>query len=266
MSTQSSKTSANSNFAGTVAGFNPRAVAALFRMEVEDAFNAWNASRPMRTGYPHASNILSPEADFCLRKLVLMAAYPDEAVRPEAKPWDSHQNMVFKSGWSLHEKYQDLLHKFSTVVVDERGRPELDLTHFDFDNLIFFSPDIIQNHFGEAMPVEIKGYKHSTFEKLDEMGAAPTDACKQVNLYMYLLELRHGLILVEDKDTQYIKVWCVEYDKELVAPYIARMDAFMAAYNAITLNEQPAPERKCKSPNDRMAQKCEMRDYCFSHR
>jgi hypothetical protein len=245
-------------------GFNRPAAAELFKLEVESAFNKWNASRPMRTGFPHASGILAPDSDFCMRKLVLLAAYPEQAVRPEPKPWDTHQNMVFKSGWSLHEKYQELLHHYSTVAEFE-GLPELDLTHFHGIRLVHFSPDVVQKHLRRPMPLEIKGYKHSTFEALDESGDPPKDAHKQVNFYMLLLELSHGLILVEDKDTQHIKVWCVEYDDELAEPYKARTDDFKSSYNLVQAGGPP-PERKCSSKDDRLAQKCEMRDWCFSHR
>jgi CRISPR/Cas system-associated exonuclease Cas4 (RecB family) len=250
-----------SNFSS--AGSNPRAVARLFKMEVEDAFNAWNDSRPMRTGHPHASNILAPEADFCLRKLVMMAVYPDKAQRPERKPWDVKQNAIFKNGWVLHEKYQSLLHKYSTVALHE-GKPELDLTHFDPVRLVYFSPDVVQNHLGEIMPVEIKGYKSSSFEKLDEMGPAPKQAHEQVNFYMHLMELEHGLILVECKDTQDIKVWCVPYDRELVQPYVERMHKYKAAYALHVKQGRPLPERKCTKCTDRLAEKCEMKEYCFS--
>lgn len=242
-------------------GFNLPAAALLFKLEVEGTFDAWNDSRPLRTGWPHASSILAPGAKFCGRKLVLMSVYPEAAKRPDHKPWDTHQNMVFLNGWILHEKYQRQLHRYSTVEMLE-GRPELDLTHFHGIKLVYFSPDVVQKHLREAMPVEIKGYQHSTFEKLDEAGPAPLDAHRQVNFYMYLLNLKHGLILVEDKDNQHIKVWCVEYDEEMAKPYIARTDDFKAdRERALTSGE--LPERKCKSVNDSNAQKCEVAELCF---
>jgi hypothetical protein len=246
----------------TAAGFNPRAVAGLFKLEVYDAFNAWSDSRPMRTGFPHASNILAPDSEYCLRKLVLMAAYPEHAQRPERKPWDTTKNMIFKSGWSLHEKYQSLLHRYSTVAYHE-GQPELDLTHFDETRLIYFSPDVVQNHLGEHMPLEIKGYNNEHFEKLDELGEPPKDAYKQVNFYMHLMELQHGLILVENKNNQQIKTWCVEYDRELVQPYIDRMHKFKLAYVQVAKMGKEPPARVCESSKSRMAEKCEMCSFCF---
>lgn len=249
----------NPSTQSAAAGFNPRAVAALFKADVMDSFDQWNDERPMRTGFPHASNILAPEADYCLRKLVLMAVHPTEAIRPDAKPWDRLTNARFKHGWLIHEKYQDLTKRYGRVVYTD-GKPELDLTHFDEEHMIYFSPDEIIEHCSEQMPVEIKGYKMETFDELDESGPAPTDAHKQVNLYQYLLKLKHGLILVECKNTQRLKAWCVEYDQVRAQPYLDRLAAFKAAYQSGL-----TPGRKCSKCTDRLATKCEMRDYCFSH-
>src|SRR5689334_20285346 len=113
---------------------NPRTVASLFKHSIELMFNRWNASKPLRTGMPHASNILAPDHEYCLRKLVLMAHYPDQAERLPVKPWDAHQNAIFLNGWALHEKYQDLFLKFGAKVVyfdGDPSKPELDHTHFD---------------------------------------------------------------------------------------------------------------------------------------
>lgn len=252
-------TSISNSTQSTAAGFNPRAVAQLFKYDVMDTFDAWNDERPLRTGFPHASNTLAIESEYCLRKLVLMALHPEQAVRPDAKPWDRLTNARFKHGWLIHEKHQGLAKRYGRVVHTD-GKPELDLTHYDAEHMIYFSPDEIIEHCGEQMPVEIKGYKQETFVGLDEVGPAPADAHKQVNLYMYLLKLQHGLIMVECKNTQALKTWCVEYSHELAQPYIDRMAAFKAAYQAgIT------PGRKCSKPGDRLAQKCEMCQFCFSH-
>lgn len=244
------------------AGSNPRALAELFKMDLQDMFNQWNAEKPLRTGYPHASNILAIESEFCLRKLVFMACFPDEAEEIPSKPWSQLENARFKHGWVVHEKYQDILKRYGKVVYF-RGSPELDLTHFDDTRLLYFSPDAIVEHCGEQMVVEIKGYKQETFDKLDESGPAPEAAHKQVNLYMHLLKLKHGLVLVENKNTQEIKVWCVEYDFDLYVPYRERMREFQKWYIKVKAGKEP-PARKCEKSTDRLATKCEMCRFCFS--
>ncbi|BCL83159.1 hypothetical protein ccbrp13_56240 [Ktedonobacteria bacterium brp13] len=256
--------SQTSNPSSAVAGFNPRAAAQLFKLDVMDMFNAWNAEKPLRTGFPHASNILAPEAEFCLRKLVLMAVYPEEAKRPPVKPWDTLQNARFKHGWGIHEKYQGLTKRYGRVIYTD-GEAELDLTHFDETRLIYWSPDEIINHNSITMPVEIKGYKAETFDEMDEQGDPPEAAHKQVNFYMHLMQYQYGLILVENKNTQEIKTWCVEYDLELVQPYLDRMHKFKLHYIQVTKMGKEPPARKCSKSSDRLAEKCEMCQFCFSH-
>jgi hypothetical protein len=244
---------------------NLRTVAALFKEDVLQMFNQWNEDKPMRTGFPHASNILAPDHSFCMRQLVLAAHYPSEMVRPQTKSWDTEMNARFKHGWIIHEKYQDLFLKYGKVVYfnNDFDKPELDYSHFDETRLLWFSPDAILEVCGEKMVCEIKGYKAETFDKMEENGPAPTDAHKQVNLYMHLLGLKHGLILVENKNTQQIKVWCVEYNREMVQPYLDRVYQFRVALHKLE-TKQELPERVCMTQKDRNAEKCLACQCCFS--
>lgn len=282
---------------------NLRTVAALFKQDVMEYFNSWNEDKPLRTGFPHASNILAPDHSFCMRQLVLAAHYPNEMVRPETKSWDNEVNARFKHGWVIHQKYQDLFFKYGKVVYFNEN-PELDYSHFDETRLLWFSPDAILEVCGESMVCEIKGYKSdlshqflqvfkqilevvkghgveslyrsvkelagelfskrstTSFEAYDEHGPAPADAHNQVNLYMHLLGLKHGLILVENKNTQQIKTWCVEYDRELVQPYLDRIYKFRVALHKLE-TKQELPDRVCKTAKDRNAEKCLACQCCF---
>lgn len=235
---------------------NTRTVAQLFKLDIEEMFNKWDASKPMRTGYPHASAILAPESAYCLRSLVLAATHPEQVERVEAKPWTTKNNQIFLNGWSLHEKYQSLLLKF--------GRPiEIEKSHFDGERLLHFTPDAVVEHAGKQMVVEIKGYKAETFDSMDESGEPPDAAYKQINLYMHLLELKFGLILVENKNTQALKVWCIEYNREIVQPYLDRIYHFRTALHKAE-TDRGIPARVCSSKSDRNAEKCMSCKTCFS--
>jgi len=235
---------------------NTRTVAQLFKLDIEEMFDKWEASKPLRTGMPHASAILAPESAYCLRSLVLAAQYPEQAERPPLKPWSNKNNQVFLNGWVLHEKYQDLMQKFGNVV-------ECEKSHYDETRLLYFTPDAIVEHAGERMVVEIKGYKSENFDKLDEDSDPPEAAWKQCNLYMHLLELQFGLILVENKNTQELKCWCVEFNREMVQPYLDRIYQFRTALHKAE-NDKPLPARVCNSQRDRNAEKCIMCKCCFS--
>lgn len=233
---------------------NLRTIAALFKHSLDEMFNAWEAAKPLRTGAPHASAILQPDSEWCLRRQVLLALFPEEAEHPESKPWDAHQNAVFLNGWLLHEKYQRLFQQFGNVM-------EVETAHYDEDRYLHFTPDAVIEWAGQQYVVEIKGYKASHFERLDETAAPPEAASLQCNLYMHILGIARGLILVENKDSQDYKVWCIEHSAELARPYTDRM--YQIKGKVIT---KVIPARACKSRTEHRAEKCPVRDFCFSAR
>jgi hypothetical protein len=234
---------------------NLRTVAELFKLELDDMFNQWAAHQPLRTGAPHASNILAPDAEFCVRKLTLAGECGDASIRPEVKPWDAHKNAVFLNGWRLHEKYQDVFSRYGRVV-------EVEKSHYDEERQLHFTPDAIIELFGITYVVEIKGYHDEHFNKLDETAEPPQAAWHQANLYMHLLKLERAFVLVENKNTQAFKVWCIQYDQALTKKYTDRMYQVKGARIAYRLDGR-LPERTCTSSRDYKAQACQMREICF---
>ncbi len=232
--------------------FNCRTVAQLFKLELDSMFNSWEASKPLRTGAPHASAILAPDSEWCLRRHVLLALYPEQAERLEVKPWSAHQNAVFLQGWQVHEKWQKLFSEHGQVV-------EVEHSHFDETRFLHFTPDAIVSFGGHRYVVEIKGYKASTFEKLDEAGQPPQAAHHQANLYCHMLEIERAIILVEDKDTQHYKVWAIQCDPELARKYTDRM---YQVKGAVATHSTPA--RVCESCREHRAEKCPVKKLCFS--
>lgn len=231
---------------------NARTVAQLFKLELDGMFNSWEASKPLRSGAPHASAILAPESEWCLRRHVLTALYPELVERLDTKPWSAHTNAVFLNGWHLHEKYQKLFSEHGQVV-------EVETSHFDETRFLHFTPDAIITFAGQPYVVEIKGYKASTFEKLNEAGAPPQAAWHQCNLYCHMLEIERGIVLVECKDTQEYKVWAIEHDPELARPYT---DRCYAVKGAVATRSTPA--RVCGSCTEHRAEKCPVKHLCFS--
>jgi hypothetical protein len=237
---------------------NLRTVATLFKLELDDMFNTWEASKPLRTGAPHASAILAPESDWCVRRHVLSALYPEEAERLEQKPWSAHTNAVFLNGWCLHEKYQKLFSDFGTVI-------EVETSHFDETRFVHFTPDLITEYAKLPYVWEIKGYKAETWEKLDESGDPPEAAWHQCNLYCHILQIPRGIVLVENKNTQQYKIWCIQHDPALARPYTDRCYAVKGAVTVARATGK-LPERMCATCTDARAQKCHMRRICFKGR
>src|SRR5579885_2488052 len=166
----------------------------------------------------------------------------------------TRQNAVFLHGWHLHEKYQRLFAEFGQIV-------EVECSHFDEVRFLHFTPDAVIFWAGQRYVVEIKGYKLDHFARLDEVGDPPEAAWHQCNLYMHVLGIERGLILVECKDTQELKVWCIEHDALLARPY---MDRCYSVKGAVTTGHIPA--RICQSCQEHRAEKCPVRDFCFSGR
>lgn len=237
---------------------NPRTIAQLFKLELAEMFNQWERVKPLRTGASHASAILQSDADWCLRRQVLLACYPEQAQHPEQKPWSTLENARFLNGWQVHEKYQKLFSDHAKVL-------EVEQSHYDETRFLHFTPDAVIQFGADTFVVEIKGYKAETYAKLDEMGKPPEAARHQCNLYCHLLGIEYGLILVENKNTQEYKIWCIEHDLTLARGYLDRMYCVKKAV-MFACKKQKLPERACTSCKDRRAEKCPMKDFCFSGR
>jgi hypothetical protein len=235
---------------------NYRALVQLLHMELDDLFVRWGQSKPLRTGAPHASAILQPGSEWCLRRQVLLALYPEAAEFPASKPWDAHQNAVFLHGWGLHEKYQKLFEQFGEVV-------EVEHSHFDETRFLHFTPDAITRFAGETYVWEIKGYKQEKFVSLDEHKEPPQAAWHQANLYCHLLGIQKAIVLVENKNTQEIKLWIVEHNAELAWPYTSRMEQVRGSVLKAQRSSK-VPVRACLSCTEHRAEKCPVRKLCFS--
>jgi hypothetical protein len=231
-------------------------MAQLLKLDIEEMFNLWERQKPLRTGAPHASAILAPESEWCVRRHVLSALYPELAERPEEKPWSAHQNAVFLNGWHLHEKYQRLFSDHAKVL-------EVEQAHFDEVRQLWFTPDVILEYAGLPWVGEIKGYHADHFEKLDEVGQPPQTAHLQCNLYCHLLGIEQGFVLVENKNTQNYKVWAIQVDHELARPYTDRMYEVKGHVTLARDGKAKLPPRKCRTCTDGLAQKCPMRKVCF---
>ncbi len=231
--------------------------AELLTVHINSMLLKWGAQKAPRTGL-HASSVLAPDHEWCSRRHVLNNVYPEHAEQPEPKPWDAHQNAVFANGWALHERWQDLFKKFGDCIEAEQA-------HYDETRELWFTPDAILRFAGEVYVVEIKGYKQETFDRFMLVGDPPEAAMLQCNLYLHLLGLKRGIILVENKNSQDLKIWVIEHNEELTRLYIHRMYDVKGA-TIMTKKHGPSklPARVCGSPNDRLAAKCPMRRVCFS--
>lgn len=165
-----------------------------------------------RTGL-HASSFIAGPADFCVRGHILSQF-------TKSLKTDTHNvglMRIFEEGNAIHEKWQRLFIRAGFSEVEE-----LDLTQYDKEFGISFTPDIISRipdfYDGREMVGEIKSVNTFQFKKMKKHPSAS----KQLQWYMHLTGIHHGFVLNEDKNNQAFKVELYEFDPEIVEPYIAR--------------------------------------------
>ena len=208
----------------------------------------WGREQPPRTGL-HASAVLVPTREWCVRRQVLSASLADPF--PIGNTW--HTNALFLHGWTLHEKWQQLFRRFAQVV-------EIESAHYDETHHLHFTPDAVLAFAGERYVVEIKGYHAEHYLSLH---SPPKAAVQQANLYMHLLGVSRAIILVENKNTQEFKLWVLAYDPDAVQPYLERIAAVKAA-QASAAAGHGLPARVCASRQDALAMRCPVREACFA--
>lgn len=265
--------------------FDTTLEAELLTQSFKNMYVQWGRNTSPRTGL-HASAVLAKDSEWCLRQHVLAELYPEAVEAREWNAWDWKRAAIFENGWRLHQRWQDVFRRHGRVVwtpayagvaYDAHSAemteivPELDLTHYDAERNLYFSPDAILEFGGEKYIVEIKGIKQESYLSLpdDLQGACAINetiahAREQVNLYMHLLMLSKGIILVENKSNQDFRLWVWEYEKERAWTYTNRMqDVKARTFLVRTHGESKLPLRCCQSASDRRAQECPMRTRCF---
>lgn len=244
-----------------------QAEAELLQLWLETQFLKQAAEKENRKEL-HAANVLVSEEEWCARRWVLNNVHPEMAVTPPAKPWDHKRENIFENGWAIHIKWQRFFKKLGIVAIgiDKNGIQdyELDLTHYDAARDLYYSPDAIIIWAGQKYLVEIKGYNEEEYKKLVVAPEVPELARKQCNFYIHLLGGKmRGLVLVENKNKNGFMLWPVTYDQEDAQQYAQRA-MLVKGLTSVAKTHNRYPERKCESMNDPLAQKCPLKDFCFS--
>lgn len=207
-----------------------------------------------RTGL-HASAMLVPETQFCVRQQVLSLVYH---MRP-SKAVPVSLMRIFEEGNAVHEKWQRLFIRAGWSSWDQ-----LDYTQFNEGYHMSFTPDIICKipEFGDfEMVGEIKSVNTFAFKKQ----VKHPSAWKQCQWYMHLTGIHHGFVLSDDKNCQDFKVEVYEYDYDKVAPFVARAEEIAAAYDRL-MEEHKMVRRPAdaKSSTCKRCKDCPMRDACWN--
>lgn len=217
----------------------------------------------------HASAIIDKgEGAFCIRQQVLSLLY--KQLQGEQLPVNLMR--IFEEGNAVHEKWQRLF-----IRAGYAKAKTCDRTRMDEEYMLSYTPDIvcrIPEFYPGAMVVEIKSMNTYSYQKQYEH---PTGH-RQLQLYMYLLQrakgnlnnpndpdYKKGFTLLDSKNDQNFRCCVYDYEPELVAPYIDRLDDILIHYRKFIEDGKMVKRHKeCTNQNCKLAEKCNMRDACFN--
>lgn len=196
----------------------------------------------------HASAILDSEDKFCYREQLLSLFYK----RDSGKQFDTKLLRIFAQGTATHIKWQTMFQNAGWLKCSE-------YTHFMPEYDLCFTPDMETNWKGEPL-FEIKTENTYSFQR---SGNHHAKGEKQLNFYLCLLDIKEGYVLVEDKNTQDIKIITVKQDREKAKLYFDRLKDIQEMKN-VFIHEHEVPKRKCRDSECKRCLECAMRSACWN--
>ena len=215
----------------------------IYIAKYHDYLMEWGKSRDSeRSSGFHASSLA--EKNFCLVRAVLSEMQGDSAKRA----YSPRTLSIFWTGNVIHEKHLDYYRDTGVAkFIEQQFTSDLyDMTA---------TPDAVIDFLGTATIIEIKSMNTYEFKKLNK---APNNAYVQVQIYMGLLGIPQSLIVVEDKNTQELKVFKITYNVEDSMLYMKRR---LAIKKCVDAGKIPYKKRICE--NATTNKKCRMHSVCW---
>lgn len=203
----------------------------------------------------HASAIITPEKDFCLRKQLLSLFYKQS----QGEEIGIGLKRIFSEGDSVHEKWQRLF------IRGGYAEPEdCDRTRFNTVYNLQYTPDIECMIDNEKYVVEIKSMNTRAYESMLKEGGEHISGKNQLLLYMYLEGIKKGFTLCEDKNNQKFKVKVYKYNGKAVKDYIERLERIVSAKFMLEAKNKIVPRLpECTCYGCGPSLTCSMKDACF---
>lgn len=177
---------------------------------LEHIINSYNRvqymkqTRPMRKLHPSTIGM-------CQRKIVF-----DMLMVPKAMPEDRLMR-IFDNGHSLHHRYETLFGQMGILVQNEMKLEFDDISGHTDAWIRVYS---IENPMGQNYLVELKSAFSKSFEWMVKNNKPKKEHRDQLTFYLHLvrkmgLDINKGIIFVENKDTQEVWEYELEYDPVL---------------------------------------------------
>lgn len=120
------------------------------------------------------------------------------------KEFDARMMRVFEHGNHTHMRIMSVLFSLGLVNSVEVEIPENEIIHGRADAII--------NLRGEPYVIEIKSVNTTKFRK----GEPDGEHIKQLQLYLFFFKIKKGILIYENKDTQDIQEFVIDYNENLV--------------------------------------------------
>jgi len=199
----------------------------------------------------HTSAIIAGDKHYCVREQVLSLLYKP---RDMNKHFELSTLRIFEEGNYIHRKWQRLF------LRGELCEPiNLDQTQNNEYYMLSFSPDAFIWIGGKKCIVEIKSMNEHIYKRTLNHSSAEN----QLLMYMFLSNTRHGIVLMENKNTQEFKVTLHDLvkEEERIAPFIQRLEDVRGCYESKTM---PEKREDCKTKLSRRCLDCPMSDACWA--
>lgn len=192
---------------------------------------------------------------YCTRKIVYdRLNYPTMELDPNLI-------RIFQNGDYMHLRYQKYFQDMGIQIADElelteNSPNELIAERCKLYNVGGRTDSLIQLE-GEPYLVELKSINGDSFKfQLSE----PKEAhVQQLQLYMFLSGIHHGILLYENKNTQEIKMFKIDYNEEQIGPILEKV-----IYVNQCVNNKCLPPRE-GIRTDYKCKKCEHRGSCYGN-
>jgi len=129
------------------------------------------------------------------------------------EPYDARSLRSFENGDHTHIRLTSALFSLGIVCAVEVAIPPNETLHGRADAIVRID--------GSPYVVEFKSINRYAFE--NRLARPDPDHLKQLQLYLHFFKLPKGILVYENKDTQDLKEFVVEYDNALVARTLAEL-------------------------------------------
>lgn len=133
------------------------------------------------------------------------------------KAMDARVLRVFDHGDYTHLRIISTLFSLGLVKATEIDIPNKEIVHGRADAIVTID--------GEPYVIEIKSMNSMSFGKLE---SPDPDHYKQIQLYLHYFNLKKGIVIYENKNTQEIKEFSVDYDPETVKEVLEKFHILKA--------------------------------------